>query len=72
MTHIPGLKVVFPATPYDAKGLMQSAINGTDPVHLLESQRIYDVAELFHTEGVPEAEYEIPFGEPISSGAGKT
>lgn len=71
MTHIPGLKVVFPATPYDAKGLMQSALNGTDPVIFLESQRIYDVAELFHKEGVPEAEYEIPFGEPDVKRAGK-
>ena len=71
MTHIPGLKVVFPATPYDAKGLMQSALNGTDPVIFLESQRIYDVAELFHKEGVPEAEYEIPFGEPDIKRAGK-
>ncbi|MDD4312377.1 MAG: transketolase C-terminal domain-containing protein, partial [Eubacteriales bacterium] len=71
MAHIPGLKVVFPATPYDAKGLMQSAINGTDPVIFLESQRIYDVAELFHSEGVPEAEYEIPFGEPDIKRAGK-
>jgi 2-oxoisovalerate dehydrogenase E1 component len=71
MTHIPGLKVVFPATPYDAKGLMQTALNGTDPVIFLESQRIYDVAELFHKEGVPEAEYEIPFGEPDVKRAGK-
>jgi len=71
MTHIPGLKVVFPATPYDAKGLMQSAINGTDPVIFLESQRIYDVAELFHEGGVPEAEYEIPLGEPDVKRAGK-
>ena len=62
--HIPGLKVVFPATPYDAKGLMQSALNGTDPVIFLESQRIYDQAELFHEGGVPEAEYEVSFGEP--------
>ena len=64
MAHIPGLKIVFPATPYDAKGLMQSALNGTDPVIFLESQRIYDVGEQFHEGGVPEAEYEIPFGEP--------
>lgn len=71
MTHIPGLKVVFPATPYDAKGLMQSALNGTDPVIFLESQRIYDIAELFHAEGVPESEYEIPFGEPDVKRAGK-
>lgn len=62
--HIPGLKVVFPVTPYDAKGLMQSALNGTDPVIFLESQRIYDIGEQFHEAGVPEEEYEIPFGEP--------
>lgn len=63
-THIPGLKVVFPATPYDAKGMMQSAINGTDPVIFLESQRIYDFGERFHAEGVPEEPYEVPLGEP--------
>ncbi len=68
--HIPGLKVVFPATPYDAKGLMQSALNGTDPVLFLESQRIYDMAELFHEGGVPEAEYEIPLGQPDIKRAG--
>ncbi len=62
--HVPGLKVVFPATPYDAKGLMQSALNGTDPVVFLESQRIYDVSELFHEGGVPESEYEITIGDP--------
>ena len=69
--HIPGLKIVFPATPYDAKGLMQSALNGTDPVIFLESQRIYDVGELFHEGGVPEEEYEIPIGEPDIKRAGK-
>ena len=62
--HIPGLKVVFPATPYDAKGMMQTALNGTDPVIFLESQRIYDMGERFQTDGVPEEEYEIPLGEP--------
>ncbi|MBR5739612.1 MAG: dehydrogenase [Lachnospiraceae bacterium] len=46
--HIPGLKVCFPATPYDAKGLMAEALNGTDPVVFFESQRIYDVGEQFH------------------------
>ncbi len=64
LTHIPGLKVVFPATPYDAKGLMQTALNGTDPVVFLESQRIYDVGEVYFQGGVPEEEYEIPLGEP--------
>ena len=62
--HIPGLKVVFPATPYDAKGLMNSALQGTDPVIFFESQRIYDIGEMFHEQGVPEGYYEIPIGEP--------
>ena len=62
--HIPGLKAIFPATPYDAKGLMNAALNGTDPVICFESQRIYDVGEQFHEGGVPEGYYEIPLGEP--------
>jgi 2-oxoisovalerate dehydrogenase E1 component len=68
--HIPGLKVVFPATPYDAKGLMNSALQGTDPVIFFESQRIYDTGEMFHEGGVPEGYYEIPFGEPEVKRAG--
>jgi len=64
VAHIPGLKVVFPATPYDAKGLMNSALQGTDPVIFFESQRIYDTGEMFHEGGVPEGYYEIPFGDP--------
>lgn len=62
--HIPGLKLVFPVTPYDAKGLMNSALMGTDPVIFFESQRLYDIGEMFHLEGVPEGYYEIPLGEP--------
>ncbi|GAB4459582.1 MAG: dehydrogenase E1 component subunit alpha/beta [Armatimonadaceae bacterium] len=63
--HIPGLKVVFPATPYDAKGLMYSALLGTDPVVFFESQRIYDQPELFRgTEGVPTGRYTVPIGLP--------
>ena len=62
--HIPGLKVVFPVTPYDAKGLMNAALQGTDPVIYFESQRIYDIGEMFHKGGVPEEYYEIPLGEP--------
>ncbi len=62
--HVPGLKVCFPATPYDAKGLMNSALNGTDPVIFFESQRIYDKGEEFVKTGVPEGYYEIPIGEP--------
>ena len=62
--HIPGLKVCFPATPYDAKGLMNQALNGTDPVIFFESQRIYDVGEQFHEGGVPTDYYEVDFGDP--------
>jgi len=64
VAHIPGIKVVFPATPYDAKGLMNAALQGTDPVIFFESQRIYGIGEEFHKEGVPEEYYEIPLGEP--------
>ncbi len=62
--HIPGLKVVFPVTPYDAKGLMNTALQGTDPVVFFESQRVYDIGEMFHKGGVPAEYYEIPMGEP--------
>ena len=62
--HIPGLKVCFPATPYDAKGLMNQALNGTDPVIFFESQRIYDIGEQFHEGGVPTDYYEVDFGDP--------
>jgi 2-oxoisovalerate dehydrogenase E1 component len=62
--HIPGLKVYFPATPYDAKGMLNLALAGTDPVVFFESQRIYDIGELFVREGVPEGYYEVPEGEP--------
>ncbi len=61
--HIPGLKVCFPATPWEAKGLMEAALRGTDPVVFFESQRIYDVGEQFHEGGVPTERYEITFGD---------
>lgn len=69
--HVPGLKVVYPVTPYDCKGLMNTALIGTDPVIFLENQKIYDIGEQFHKEGVPEGYYEIPFGEPDIKRAGK-
>ena len=71
VAHIPGLKVCFPVTPYDAKGLMNSALQGTDPVIYFESQRIYEIGEQFVKEGVPEGYYEIPFGEPDIKRQGK-
>ncbi|MEE8172155.1 MAG: alpha-ketoacid dehydrogenase subunit beta [Alphaproteobacteria bacterium] len=57
-THIPGLKVVTPATPYDAKGLLIQAIRDNDPVIFCEHKMLYTL------EGeVPEEAYTIPFGE---------
>jgi len=58
-SHTPGLKVVIPSNPYDAKGLLISAIRDPDPVVFLEPKRIY---RAFKTE-VPEEEYTIPIGE---------
>lgn len=71
VAHIPGLKVIFPTTPYDAKGLLNSALQGTDPVIVFESQRLYDKPELFHESGVPEEYYEIEIGEPDIKKEGK-
>ncbi|MBE5996147.1 MAG: dehydrogenase, partial [Lachnospiraceae bacterium] len=70
-THVPGIKIVYPATPYDMKGLMNSALAGSDPVLMFESQKLYDKGELFRKEGVPEGYYEIPIGEPDVKREGK-
>ncbi|MDZ5460050.1 alpha-ketoacid dehydrogenase subunit beta [Azohydromonas lata] len=57
-THIPGLKVVCPSTPYDTKGLLIQSIRDNDPVIFCEHKNLYAL------EGeVPEASYAIPFGE---------
>jgi 2-oxoisovalerate dehydrogenase E1 component len=71
VAHIPGLKVVFPVTPYDAKGMMYEALLGTDPVIFFESQRVYDIAEEFVPGGVPMGRYAVPFGEPAVRKEGK-
>ncbi|MEN6297762.1 MAG: thiamine pyrophosphate-dependent enzyme [Rectinema sp.] len=71
VAHIPGLKVYFPATPYDAKGMMHLALSGTDPVVFLESQLLYDMGEQFEKDGVPQDYYEIPEGVPAVRKAGK-
>ncbi|HPJ24110.1 MAG TPA: alpha-ketoacid dehydrogenase subunit beta [Bacillota bacterium] len=57
--HIPGLKLVIPSTPYDAKGLLIAAINDPDPVIFMEPKRIY---RAFKQE-VPEEMYEVPIGK---------
>ena len=64
VAHIPGLKVYFPATPTDAKGMLNLALAGTDPVVFLESQRLYGIGEEFEAGGVPEGYYETPEGVP--------
>lgn len=63
--HMPGLKAYYPATPYDAKGMMNLALAGTDPVVFFESQKLYDRAEEFVDGGVPEGYYEVPEGQPV-------
>ncbi|MDR1933383.1 MAG: dehydrogenase [Spirochaetales bacterium] len=71
VSHIPGLKVMFPATPCDAKGMLNLALRGTDPVVFFESQRLYDIGELFEKGGVPKGYYETPLGEPAIRRTGK-
>ena len=61
--HIPGLKIIYPATPFDAKGLMSSAIASDDPVVVFESQRLYNKVEEFRSD-VPSDDYRLPFGAP--------
>src|SRR6185295_11121607 len=56
--HTPGLKVVCPSNPYDAKGLLSSAIRGDDPVLFFEPKRIYRAAR----GEVPEGDYQVPLG----------
>lgn len=71
IAHIPGLKVFYPATPYDAKGLMATALSGEDPVVFFESQRLYDTPEFFHDGGVPADYYRIAAGKPDVKRAGE-
>ncbi|ERG64265.1 hypothetical protein L332_07340 [Agrococcus pavilionensis RW1] len=63
-TTVPGLKVLFPATARDAKGLLISALRGNDPVLFFESQRLYDQPEVVHPEGVPVDALPTPIGVP--------
>ena len=65
-THIPGLKVAIPSSPYEAKGLMIQAIRDDDPVIFFEHKAMYD-----DTEEVPDEPYTIPFGEANLAREGK-
>ncbi len=59
-SHVPGLQVVMPITPYDAKGLLKTAIRGNDPVLFFEHKRGYEI------QGeVPDEDYTIPFGQAV-------
>ena len=59
-SHVPGLQVVMPITPYDAKGLFKTAIRGNDPVLFFEHKRGYEI------EGeVPDGEFTVPFGKAV-------
>jgi 2-oxoisovalerate dehydrogenase E1 component len=62
---------MFPATPYDAKGMLNLALAGSDPVVFFESQLLYDRGEQFEKTGVPEGYYEVPEGEPAIRKTGK-
>lgn len=66
VSHVPGLKVALPSTPYDAKGLMKTAIRDDNPVVIFEDKL------MFQEKGdVPEGEYTIPFGEADIKRTGK-
>ncbi|MDR3185645.1 MAG: dehydrogenase [Christensenellaceae bacterium] len=70
VASIPGLKVVFPVTPYDCKGLLNRALAGSDPVIFFESRKLYGKTEQFIKNGVPDEYYEIDFGEPDIKSSG--
>ena len=59
LAHTPGIKVVIPSTPYEAKGLLLSSIRDPDPVIFMEPKRIYRAIR----EEVPEGDYTIPLGK---------
>lgn len=65
--HTPGLLVVFVSSPYDAKGLLTTALRSPDPVLFLEPKRIYRSLK----QEVPEEEYSIPFGQAVVDRPGK-
>jgi 2-oxoisovalerate dehydrogenase E1 component len=71
MAHIPGLKVVSPVTPYDAKGLMKAALDDPNPVIYVETQTLYGKGEIFVKEGVPKEPFSIPIGQPVKRVSGE-
>jgi len=65
-THVPGLKVVIPSTPYDAKGLLRSSIRDDDPVLFFEHKKMYRSVR----GDVPDGEYTVPLGKAAVTRAG--
>ena len=68
--HVPGLKIACPSTPYDAKGLLKTAVRDDDPVLFFEHKKLYGSGGARKVEGaieatgeVPDEEYLVPFGE---------
>ncbi|HEX9045040.1 MAG TPA: alpha-ketoacid dehydrogenase subunit beta [Candidatus Limnocylindrales bacterium] len=66
-THVPGLKVVVPSTPYDAKGLLRSSIRDDDPVLFLEHKKLYRSVR----GEVPDGEYDMPLGRAAVTRVGR-
>ena len=67
-SHVPGLQVVMPITPYDAKGLFKTAIRGSDPVLFFEHKRGYEIQGEVPDAGV---DYTVPFGQAVVRREGK-
>lgn len=67
-SHVPGLQVVMPITPYDAKGLFKTAIRGNDPVLFFEHKRGYEIQGEVPDAGI---DYTVPFGEAVVRREGK-
>ncbi len=62
LAGIPGLKIIYPTTPHDMKGMLAEALLSNDPVIVFESEQLYEIGECFREGGVPKEAYTIPLG----------
>ncbi|MBI2941149.1 MAG: alpha-ketoacid dehydrogenase subunit beta [Chloroflexi bacterium] len=67
LAHVPGLKAVLPATPYDARGLMTAAIRDPNPVIVFEHMQLYHLLR----DEVPDEDYEVPIGQAVVAREGR-